>query len=358
MTAEVQETREGGIVTLTMSNPGKLNAMSQLMRDELTASFARLNADPAVRVIILTGADGNFSAGAPLAFELMKSAFARDLEQALQAEIDLQPYAWLSEDHEEGSGRSSRSASRSSQAASLWPIGGGDIERPCWANRAHFRHSAALGAACAGVGPPLHHGYGMTEYAGSMFVTRIERPRRDCSPGELNPDCEVQLVPTADTAPGVAEIWVRGPGTMLGYYRAPDLTREAVTADGWLRTADIGRLEAGALFIVGRSKDMIKRLGFAIYPSEIEAELSSHPAVRLAAVIGIAGRHASGEKIVAFVEAQPGQTVDPVELLAYVRDRLVSFKRPAEIIPVQSMPLTANGKIRKQELRSMLTGAG
>ena len=57
----------------------------------------------------------------------------------------------------------------------------------------------------------------MTEYAGSMFVTRIERPRSDCSAGELNPDCEVRLVPTTELAPGVGEIWVRGPGTMLGY---------------------------------------------------------------------------------------------------------------------------------------------
>lgn len=201
---------------------------------------------------------------------------------------------------------------------------------------------------------PLHHGYGMTEYAGSMFVTRIERPRQDCSPGELNPDCEVQLVSTRDTAPGVGEIWVRGPGTMLGYYRAPDLTRETVTADGWLRTGDIGRLQDGALFIVGRSKDMIKRLGFAIYPLEIEAELSSHPAVRLAAVIGAATKDSGEEDIVAFVELQPGQVIDTAELLAYVKPRLVSYKRPVEIIPVPSMPLTANGKVRKQELRAML----
>lgn len=201
---------------------------------------------------------------------------------------------------------------------------------------------------------PVHHGYGMTEYAGSMFVTRIDRPRRDCSPGELNPDCEVRLVPTADTAPGSGEIWVRGPGTMLGYYRAPELTRESITADGWLRTGDVGRLEDGALFIVGRSKDMIKRLGFAIYPLEIEAELSAHPTVRLAAVIGVPGEDSGEEDIVAFVEAQPGCTIDTGELLAYIRPRLVSYKRPAEIIPVNSMPLTANGKIRKQELRTLL----
>src|SRR5882757_3129733 len=66
MSAEVNETREGAIATLTLSNPGKLNAMSQLMRDGLTQSLARLNADPSVRAIILTGADGNFSAGADM----------------------------------------------------------------------------------------------------------------------------------------------------------------------------------------------------------------------------------------------------------------------------------------------------
>lgn len=201
---------------------------------------------------------------------------------------------------------------------------------------------------------PLHHGYGMTEYAGSMFVTRLERPRQDCSPGELNPGCEVQIVASAESPPGAGEIWVRGPGTMLGYYRAPELTHETVTAEGWLRTGDIGRLEAGALFIVGRSKDMIKRLGFAIYPHEIEAELSSHPAVRLAAVIGVPSKDCGEEDIVAFVEAQPNQTVDPAELLAYVSPRLAAYKRPTQVIPVQSIPLTANGKVRKQELRAML----
>ena len=130
----------------------------------------------------------------------------------------------------------------------------------------------------------------MTEYAGSMFITRMDQPRQDCSSGLLNPGCEARLVDEhgARCRYGPAgEIWVRGPGTMLGYYRAPELTREVLRADGWLRTGDLGRLDAdGALFVVGRLKELIKRSGFNVFPIEVESVLNSHPAVKSSAVVG------------------------------------------------------------------------
>ena len=86
------------------------------------------------------------------------------------------------------------------------------------------------------------------------------------------------------------EIWVRGPGTMLGYYRDPALTRETLTRDGWLRTGDVGYLLSdGALRIVSRARDIIKRSGFTVYPLEVEQQLAEHPAVRLAGVVGVPG---------------------------------------------------------------------
>jgi len=201
---------------------------------------------------------------------------------------------------------------------------------------------------------PLHHGYGMTEYAGSMFVTHVDRPRTDTSPGEIAPDCEARFVGAdgEDVAAGEpGEIWVRGPGTMRGYYRAPDLTDEALTSDGWLRTGDVGHLLSdGALRIVSRARDIIKRSGFAVYPLEVEQQLAEHPAVRLAGVVGVPGE-SGDEEIVAFVETTG--TVEPAELIEFARSRLSGYKCPQHVVCVSELPLTANGKIRKQALREL-----
>ena len=205
-------------------------------------------------------------------------------------------------------------------------------------------------------GLPLHHGYGMTEYAGSMFITPMERPRKDCSSGELNPGCEVRIVDTDgrevdSDRPG--EIWIRGPGTMLGYYNAPQLTSEVLQPDGWMKTGDIGRLENGALFVVARSKEMIKRSGFNVYPIEVESVLNGHPAVKLSAVVGRAADDGN-EEVVAFIEIEPGAAFDPAALKEYASARLAPYKRPQEIIAVNALPLNANGKVLKHELKARL----
>lgn len=92
-------------------------------------------------------------------------------------------------------------------------------------------------------GQPLHHGYGMTEYAGSLFITRMDRPRSDCSAGEIVEGAELRIVgasgePVPPGTPG--ELWVKGPGVMRGYYRDPAQTAEALRPEGWLNTGDIG----------------------------------------------------------------------------------------------------------------------
>jgi long-chain acyl-CoA synthetase len=210
----------------------------------------------------------------------------------------------------------------------------------------------------AAFGLPAHHGYGMTEYAGSMSITRIERPRNDASCGELNPDCEIRILGANGPLPEgqTGEIEVRGPGTMLGYYREPELTREVLRPDGWLATGDLGRLDAsGHLFVVGRTRDLIKRAGFSVYPIEIETELSRHPGVKLAAVVGWPD-DSGEERIVAFVEPRAGAALDPRELLDFAAARLAPYKRPVRVIVLESLPLTANGKVRKAELRAGLAG--
>jgi acyl-CoA synthetase (AMP-forming)/AMP-acid ligase II len=187
-----------------------------------------------------------------------------------------------------------------------------------------------------------------------MFVTHVDLPRTDISPGELAPGCEARFVAPdgEDAAPGEpGEIWVRGPGTMLGYYRDAELTRETVTPDGWLRTGDVGHLQPdGALRIVSRARDIIKRSGFTIYPLEVEQQLAEHPAVRLAGVVGVPG-DSGEEEIVAFVETVG--SVEPAELIEFARSRLSAYKCPQHVVCVEELPLTANGKIRKQTLREL-----
>ena len=131
-------------------------------------------------------------------------------------------------------------------------------------------------------GLPLHNGYGLTECSPTVSQTRLDTPRTDTSVGPPIPGIEVRIVDlkATDVTPGdVGELWVRGPNVMKGYYRDPEATAEVMTADGWLKTGDLARQDPdGALFIVGRSKELIIRSGLNVYPVEVETVLNAHPA--------------------------------------------------------------------------------
>jgi long-chain acyl-CoA synthetase len=204
-------------------------------------------------------------------------------------------------------------------------------------------------------GLPLHHGYGITECSPNVAQVRLDVPaRKDNSVGPMFPGVEARLVagdgqPVADG--GVGELWVRGPNIMKGYYRAPEETAAAINAEGWFNTRDLARFEDGNLFIVGRTKDLIIRFGFNVYPAEVEAVLNAHPAVSQSAVIG---RTAHGtEEILAFVELSPGSNLMASDLAEYSVKHLAAYKRPTEFLLVPSMPMTASGKIAKSELAKM-----
>jgi len=206
-------------------------------------------------------------------------------------------------------------------------------------------------------GLPMHHGYGITEYAGSLFITDIDAPRDDCSAGYAVEGVELRIG-APDAGPPVAgrrgDILVRGPGVMLGYYRDPAQTAQALLPGGWLNTGDIGYVdERGALFIAGRSKDLIIRSGFNVYPAEVEAVINAFPGVRLSAVVGRVEAD-QNEEVVAFVEARPGTAVDCDALMTHLRAELAPYKRPARIIPIDAIPTTVSGKILKQPLRDRL----
>ncbi|HWN80428.1 MAG TPA: long-chain fatty acid--CoA ligase, partial [Bradyrhizobium sp.] len=145
------------------------------------------------------------------------------------------------------------------------------------------------------------------------------------------------------------------PNVMRGYYRAQDLTAKAIDADGWFNTGDLARRDGECLYIVGRTKEMIIRSGFNVYPAEIEAVLNSHKDVVQSAVVGRTNE--GNEEVVAFVQLMPGTATNSDELMAYVAPQLTSYKRPCEIVVLPALPATSTGKILKHKLAESLRGA-
>lgn len=204
-------------------------------------------------------------------------------------------------------------------------------------------------------GLPLLNGYGLTECAPTVAQVAADAPRQDCAVGPPIPGVEVRLVGKdgGDVNAGeVGELWVRGPNIMKGYYRNEPLTREVVDAHGWFNTGDMARQDAdGALHIAGRTKELIIRSGFNVYPIEIEQVLDSYPEVVQSAVVGRTVGH--NEEVVAFVEVAAGKAIDEQALRQYLRARLSPYKQPAEIRFVQHLPAAPTGKVLKAVLKTM-----
>jgi acyl-CoA synthetase (AMP-forming)/AMP-acid ligase II len=205
-------------------------------------------------------------------------------------------------------------------------------------------------------GLPLHNGYGLTETSPTVSQTRLDRPRNDTSVGQVIPGVEARVVGDDgnDAAPGAnGELWVRGPNIMHGYYQEPELTADAMRPGGWLNTGDVARRdEGGALFIVGRTRELIIRSGFNVYPLEVETVLNAHPAVTQSAVVG-RGAADGNEEVVAFVELDPRHQVSMEELQQYLAGQLSPYKCPSEVIIMNSLPAAATGKILKGQLRAL-----
>lgn len=210
----------------------------------------------------------------------------------------------------------------------------------------------------AAFGLTLHNGYGLTEASPTISQTRIDDRHISSTVGRVLPLMEYRLEPLSDSGntehngDEVGELWVRGPNIMKGYFRQDEATRAVLTDNGWLNTGDIARLDHdGQMYIVGRSKELIIRSGFNIYPPDVESVINEHPAVTLTAVVG---RQTEGnEEVVAFVQCEPGVEVDLAELKAFIAERLAPYKRPTQIILMETLPSTASGKILKGRLRDM-----
>ena len=201
--------------------------------------------------------------------------------------------------------------------------------------------------------------YGLTECSPVITMTGIrESDEHRCrTVGRPLKDLEVELRDPAThrpVAPGQqGEICCRGYGVMKGYFNMPEATAEAIDAEGWLRTGDLGVMdEFGYLRITGRIKDMIVRGGENIYPREIEEFLLDMESVRDVQVLGIPSRR-YGEDVAAFIIPREGDDVRPEDVRDFCRGRIAWHKIPRYVAVVQEFPKTANGKIQKFKLREM-----
>ncbi|MGV9849083.1 long-chain-fatty-acid--CoA ligase [Streptomyces sp. NPDC003442] len=203
-------------------------------------------------------------------------------------------------------------------------------------------------------GTVIREGYGLSETSPVTTFTPRDGEVRPGSIGKPVWGVAVELVADDWTPVGageLGEIAVRGHNVMRGYYRRPEATAE-VMRDGWLRTGDLAsRDEDGWLYIVDRAKDMIIRGGFNVYPREIEEVLHSHPAVSMAAVVGVP-HHSHGEEIKAYVVSAPGARITEDALVAWCRETMAGYKYPRLVEFRDTLPMNATGKILKRELRT------
>ncbi|MFB7788293.1 FadD3 family acyl-CoA ligase [Streptomyces vinaceus] len=202
--------------------------------------------------------------------------------------------------------------------------------------------------------------YGLSEASGIVTMCRRGDPAEviASTSGRPIPDTEVKVVAdrqgTERPVGTAGEVWVRGHHVMRGYFEDPAETAEAVTPDGWLRTGDVGVLDAeGNLRITDRIKDMFIVGGFNAYPAEIEQLLGLHPDVADVAVVGVSDPRL-GEVGKAYAVRRPGSTLTADDLIAWSRREMANYKVPREVEFVTELPRNASGKVLKRELRARL----
>jgi long-chain acyl-CoA synthetase len=207
----------------------------------------------------------------------------------------------------------------------------------------------------------LVEGYGLTETSPLTHANPIGRAR----PGSIGiplPDTDARIVDETgqDVAPGAAgELVIHGPQVMLGYWNRPDETARAIRG-GWLHTGDVARMDGDGYFaVVDRQKDQINTAGFKVWPREVEETLYAHPAVRMAAVIGVPDDY-RGEAVKAFVvlKDEHRDRCDAAVLVAFCRERLSGYKVPRSVELREALPLSPAGKLLRRALRDEILDRG
>src|ERR1700683_1755741 len=220
---------------------------------------------------------------------------------------------------------------------------------------------ARMREATALFGPILIHAYGLTETTSHASVlTAAEHAVAFGSVGRGIGQSEIKVVDDSGRAcaPGeIGEIAIRGPNIIAGYWRQPEAAAEIIH-DGWLRSGDLGGIDAGGyVYVVDRKKDLVISGGVNIYSREIEDLVAEHPDVAEVAVVGVPDAH-WGESVVAVVVPRPGATIVPAAILEFCRRRIGGFKVPKRVEFLPELPKNASGKVLKMELRKSLGGGG
>lgn len=229
---------------------------------------------------------------------------------------------------------------------------------------ANLRVAAAGGAALPGeihqqfkerFGVTILEGYGLSETSPvASFSVYGEEPRVG-SIGKPIPGVQMKLIADdrSDIEPGpdaIGEIAIKGHNVMKGYYNRPEATAEAIQ-DGWFRSGDLAKKDDdGFYYIVDRSKDMIIRGGYNVYPRELEEVLMSHPAVSLVAVIGVPDEQHGEEIKAVVVKNKDHDDVSEADLVAWGKDQFAAYKYPRIVQFLDELPMTSTGKILKREL--------
>ncbi|MEJ8810823.1 AMP-binding protein [Variovorax ureilyticus] len=239
------------------------------------------------------------------------------------------------------------------------------FDAACAANRGNLKLAVAGGMAMqrevaerwqAATGVPIVEGYGLTEAAPIVSANPADSAGFSGTLGWPLPRTEVAILDDAQrpVAPGIlGEICVRGPQVMPGYWRAPEETAGAFTADGWLRTGDMGRMdEHGELSFVDRRKDIIVISGLKAYPAEIEEVVRRHPGVKEVGAVGVPDPR-SGEAVALFVvKRDPGLEADA--LRRHCRAYLAPYMQPRHIEFREQLPMSPVGKVLRRMLRDQL----
>ena len=210
-------------------------------------------------------------------------------------------------------------------------------------------------------GCPIHEVWGMTELAGAASANPVVGPNKPGTIGIAYPGNSMRVVdlddPNVVLGPGQrGELMFHGPLVMDGYFGNEDATRASIEPDGWLHSGDIATMDEDGYFtIVDRKTDMILTAGYNVYPAELERVLCMHAAVALAAVTGVPDE-VKGELAKAYVVLKPGSATTSDALIAHCRQHLAAYKVPRAIQFVESVPITASGKIMRRLLKDVDDG--
>jgi long-chain acyl-CoA synthetase len=209
-------------------------------------------------------------------------------------------------------------------------------------------------------GVVIAQGYGLTEASPIVSANPLDLRDFNGSVGVPFPSTDVRIRGDDGVdcdVDKIGEICVRGPQVMAGYWNRPDETSAVFHADGWLRTGDLGRMDAeGYIFIEDRKKDVIVVSGFKVYPNEVEDVATTHPGVLEAAAVGVPDEQ-SGESVKLFV-VRKDASVTEAEVIEHCRRSLTGYKVPDQVEFIEELPKSNVGKVLRRELKEGIAPAG